>query len=208
MASNHVGEAGRLAEAAAAPVPETRNTQNRAPNEEYCIVCLTGDATTKMAPCGRARFCEDCAGLTVAGAVGDPPKRPFCRAAVTRAVQATCQNIDDGAHERPPVSTMMEELANVLLFIPSGTNANAVVSTRSSFAPTALPARRPNIVADVTNLGVGAASSSEAPRRMASFVGPRWPSGSSLREYVFFSSNLALPSEEVGLMPDTGAHDG
>ena len=44
--------------------------------------------------------------------------------------------------------------------------------------------------------------------RLSSFFGPWWPSSSCAREYEVYSSNMALPNEEVGLMPDTGAHDG
>eukprot|EP00959_Pyramimonas_sp_CCMP1952_P247735 5178913-Pyramimonas_sp.AAC.1 len=98
-----------ISEAAAVPVPASprdgprpprQNIPDRSTNEGHCIMCLEQEANTKLMPCEHAHFCQDCAALIVAGAVGDPPTRPLCRTTVAEAAPATPRNIAGGHDER------------------------------------------------------------------------------------------------------------
>ena len=197
-----VAQASQLAPSTAPTAATSTNVAHnqwpRRYNEDNCVICLENPVKARLLPCLHAHFCVDCAALIVAGAaaVTDTPQCPLCRADITGMEQAPEDAITDisAINERVQVTPMMDTLANVL----SAARAGLRTSQRATVGDQTLTRRL-----------LGGMETPTDPMRLTNMFGPWWPAESDEQqsEEVYLNKML-LSDDEVGIMPDTGAHSG
>ena len=161
---------------------ETRSYYGN-PAQDKCVVCLDRLASHMLLPCRHAHFCGECCDFLIGGATDSMfPECPVCRARIDSAEEAETQTIMAQRAVRLHARSMAESYASLLrrcMQRPAATSP-------SSTGP---------------NDGV-----------VRSIFGPWWPAEADTPEdpelFQHYISALSLADGEVGLLPDTGAHDG
>ena len=166
-----------------------------------CIICFEEDVDTKMMPCEHAHFCNTCAGLVLYGAVHDRPVCPVCRAPVTDIASATMTEVRQQSGERPRTAreanyyaalVHAQQQAGTMTFVGNQTAGEMMPVLASSLQALTHYDRRPR------GKGRGRGPGREGP------YFPWWPGE---WESIEVYQSQKLEDDEVGLMPDTGAHD-
>ena len=195
----------QAASSSTGPSPSTAIARTpRDNNESNCVICLGSPATTKLQPCGHLQFCLDCAGLIVAGAVSDPAVCPLCRHPVSGLEQAPEEAMQEAVvNERVQVTPMMDTVANVLVV--------ARLQQRAHHVAQPVSGRVPSTALISSMQALQHPDQHHRPMRLNTLdftFGPWWPVEEQEQPMEVYLEKLMLSNDEVGLMPDTGAHDG
>ena len=133
--------------------------------------------------------------MILAGAVHDPPECPLCRQAVHSHEPAEPTAVTTQALDRPHASRLVDTFAYAML---TRSQHNVLQDFHGSSTPW------------YSGSGDQSAASQSHDRSEtqspAYGYGPWWPQEDSQGHYL--GRPLELDDGEVGLMPDTGAHDG
>ena len=166
-----------------------------------CIICFENNVDTKMMPCGHAHFCNTCAGLVLHRAVHDSPVCPVCREPVTEIASATAIEVRQQSGERPRAAREANSYAS-LLHAQQQTGAMSFVSgqTAGDMMPVLASSLQALTQYDRRPRGKG---KGRGPRRGEPYF-PWWPGE---WESIEVYQAQRMDDNEVGLMPDTGAHD-
>ena len=193
----------------------SEHESRRDENETLCIICLSNEITHRLQPCLHSHFCETCAAVVIAGAVRVPPECPLCRVEVTGSEVIPQEMVIQQQPERQQASRDVSTYAFLLrlarrpapvqstdvppsgVFPASGTQRTA---TQEETYPQ--PGTRTGLMSSLSMISQAA---SAQPRTMTNLFGPWWPNDEPEGHYL---NKLVLEDGEVGLMPDTGAHDG
>ena len=192
--------------------PYSDHESRREDNDTMCIICLNAEITHRLMPCQHGHFCGDCAAFICAGAVRLPAECPLCRMEVTDTEEITQEMAVDQQAERPQASRDVTTYAFLLRLarrppVPAPAQENQSVSGAESPAPqtdsSLRPGTRSGLHAGLTMMS--RMSNQSQPQNMTNMFGPWWPDEEPEGHYL---NKLTLDEGEIGLLPDTGAHDG
>ena len=219
VATNAVEVAATTPSAPAVPHHDAR----RDDNEHRCIICLDAFVTHRLTPCNHSHFCSTCVALIVAGSVCDPPECPLCRQQISGSEEIPAPMVVEQQPQRPQASREVEVYAFLLRQARGATPATATQRGQQSGFPSGVASSAASSGQQFTSVAITRQESLQitgtrdsvnsalawmsVPRqRPPHFSGPWWELEEP--ESYYNLNRLVLGDGQVGLMPDTGAHDG
>ena len=195
-------------------------------DDPLCAICLALPITHALLPCGHRHFCGDCAAMLVAGAatpMNEEPRCPLCRGLITSSESTPEEAPAVPLREHQAVIRHLSPIAAMLQSLSRGRSPGAAVQDNIPYAvplPQSQQLQRPPLavlpgpvrspVQQLAQLSQSSAQrsteSSTAPT--PTIFGPWWPDTSEAEQLAgHYSTKPQLDDDEVGLLPDTGAHD-
>jgi hypothetical protein len=160
------------------------------PSDAMCIICMDNDVTHAFLPCQHAHFCADCAGLIEAGAVNNEnPRCPVCRTEIESVIEASTVQIENQRPQRLEAARTIETFSFLL--------RNTALASRTALLPE-----------EASSSSTGHATALRVMSETAQEIHelPWWPVGEEITHH--YLNQPMMDPEEVGILPDTGAHDG